>query len=551
MPRVPTYGPRRVSTAPLPGARVNPAVPEGAFGVPAAVDLSGVQRLAADVYQRETEKADEIALLDADNQLAELSRSLETEARARRGKDALGAGTAVREGWTKGQSEIAGRLSNERQRMAFARRAQMREQSLFEQVERHAAAEGERYAQETTEAALALRVDEAVSRYDDPRAREHAIAEARIIVGMEAERMGLSPEARTLAEEKVVTRAHVGVIERMLSAGDDRTASAYYAEHGAEIAGERRGQIEKALEEGSTLGEAQRQADQIIATAPTRAAAMEQARAIEDPKVRQATTRELEVLFAARDRAEADDYRVRLERAADKVERGGTLTTAERAGLKAQDRRTLDSWRKAKAAGESIETDWEVYYNLKRMASDPARRQSFAETSLLTYRTSLADTEFKELVNAQAALRQGKASPELDGYRTTLQIVDDGLAGIGVNPNAKKRNVEVFRRAADQEIAAWKRAHGKDEIPTEEVQRIVGGLLVRGPSSWLGIVGGTRRFDALANTDPDEVNEVSDIPAAEQEQIRSALQRQGVAPTDDVILDLYRERLRTLQAGLR
>src|SRR4051812_12925999 len=102
MIEVPRRGPGFVPTAPLPGARVSPEAPSSAFQPPAPVDLTGLQRGVQQLVEKEKNKADQLAVLDADNQLAQLQTDLASMATGRRGKDALGAQTDVTDQWKQG-----------------------------------------------------------------------------------------------------------------------------------------------------------------------------------------------------------------------------------------------------------------------------------------------------------------------------------------------------------------------------------------------------------------------------------------------------------------
>jgi hypothetical protein len=268
MPTVPVYGQQRVSTAPLSGGTLSPEAPSGAFQAPAPVDLSGVARVALDVQERARQQADQVAILDADNQLADLGTSIETRALSRRGKEAMGASAEAQTEWQKRTSEMETSLASDRQRQAFRQRAANRWASIHESVERHAAGEGQRYDEDQTKAALGNRVDDAARYYTDPARVATSIAEARAILKDYAGRTGMAPEELQARTADVVSKAHTGVLARFLSTGADQAASAYYEAHKTELTGDDAARAEQALEVGSTLGEGQRQADAILFGTP-------------------------------------------------------------------------------------------------------------------------------------------------------------------------------------------------------------------------------------------------------------------------------------------
>lgn len=539
MPVVPRYGGPRASEAPLPNARVQTGAPAAAFGVPAAIDLTGVQREFAQIVQEERDKADQLAVLDADAELSaietELLYSPETGALQRRGKDALGAPEEVTEAWQKRTGEIGARLTTDRQRLAFQRMVANRGAAIDRTLQRHVATEIERYDTETTEAYLENERNAAIAT-DDPDRRAEALARTEAAIRDHAARTGKPPEWLEAKLTAARTSVHLGVIDRMLSADNDRAASAYYAAHKEEIAGSERARVEQLLEQASTLGESMRQADAIITSTTTRSEAYERANAIEDPKLRQAVRRELDVQFAERDRAEAADYRAQLEKAADIVERGGTLTAAQRAGLKANDRRVLDSWRLKAAKGEDFETDWTTYYALTQMAasSDPKWREEFKNLNLLEYRGMLGDTEWKEINRLQTSVRSGNVSEAERGFLTESAVIQGLIDEAGVvKTNAKagsedEGRYQELRRAIDREVLLRKQATGKSSLPIEELQRIVGRLQTQ---VVLDVQRGRDQTVPLFLVTPEQRAQgyirARDIPADAQRQIQNLLTSHG------------------------
>lgn len=479
MPTVPRLTRPQVSTTPLPGVRVPTGVPQGAIGGAPLPDLSGVTQAASDLIARQRQQADQVAFLDADNRLATAEREARAQATQLRGRDAMGATKAARERWEQQVGEIEAGLKTDVQRQAFRSRVQQRAQNLYESTERHAETERRRYDDDTTQAARLNRVNDAVANAADPQKRDQAIAELRAVNADYAKRMGFAPEAADALTAEWVSRAHTGVLSRLLAAGQDQSAAAYYAEHQAEILGTDRPQVEKALQVGSTEGEAQRRADTLITKTQgklTRREALAALQAIDDPDVRKATGQNLDLYFARRDRAESDEYDALTERVYGQLVETGRVPSPLLARLKPRDLASVRAYQKALAAGIEPKTDWQIYYGLQTAAADPTTRDTFLGTDLLGYRGQLSDGEFKELVGLQARLKKGEEAPELRGFLTTTQIVNDAL------PRDVKRDGPEsadFRRAVDQAVVDWKTAHGKPEIPADEVRKITAGVLGR------------------------------------------------------------------------
>src|SRR5688500_10724136 len=123
MPQVPKYGQPKVDATPLPGVRRSVDVPRAAFQPPASIDLSGVHGVLKEVVEQERQKADQIALTDAESKLAEVETELlynpQTGLLNKKGLDAFGTPDEFEENWTKRASEIGKSLGNDRQKAAF------------------------------------------------------------------------------------------------------------------------------------------------------------------------------------------------------------------------------------------------------------------------------------------------------------------------------------------------------------------------------------------------------------------------------------------------
>lgn len=560
MPVVPRLASRQVATAPLPGARLSPDAPAAAFGVPATVDLSGPTKLAAGILEEERAKADQVALLDADNQLATLQSDLETQAQQRRGRDALGATEEIQRQWQARASQIGQGLTSDRQRLAFQQRLAARGQSLYATVERHAAGEAEQYDQDQTTAAVGNRVDAAVK---DPTTAPQAAAEAGAIIADYGTRHGWAPEQITAKRAAATSRVHAAALSELLAGGQDLAAQAYYDAHQDALVGDDAVRAQSALQEGAARGAAQREADRITGAAPTLTAALEQARGLTDPRVRELTETRIRQFFSDRAAAARDASEARMLRATNLVEQQGAiaavpptlwndLTLGERSALRAYADRLHQ--------GTPIQTDQPTWYRLMRQATgiDPDAKpgetphpreevqREFADLNLLTLRGKLSDADFQQLATLQASIRRGdgKADEALNSFGTQDQVITSTLKAAGIDPTPKPgtdaaRQVDAFRQAVSGEAIRLQRETGK-KVTTEQLQQLVDDLVIRQKKAGTGLFGFFQReqfgFEMT----------IADVPAADRAQITEALTQRGLAVTDQAILDLYRrQRART------
>lgn len=549
MPSVPRRN-GSVETASLPGVRVGGAAPAAAFGVPGGnmIDISPITRVVADVARKEAQQADQLALLDADNQLAKLHTDLERQAASMKGRDAMGAREQVDGTWNEGTSAIEKSLTNDRQRFAFRQRVAGRYQSLYESVERHSAAEAQRYDADVTKTALEHRLNDALTNFADPSRVAQAGVEMRAVIRDHGRRQGWAPE---VIEEKVteqLSTLHAGVVSRFLSTGNDRAAGAYYKKWGKQITAEHAENIDRALQEGSTLGEAQRQADAIIKTKGlSRTDAYEKARAIEDPKVRRATEQQLDTEYARQDRLDRDAHDRVLKSAAEYADQGKTPPATLLSQLTASERRSLEGYRRSIVRGEPITTDWSVYYQLKQQAGNPQTRAAFLKTNLLTVRDKLANSEFEELVKLQTNVnRTGDMATR--GFMSDLQIVNTTIDPLF--PQAGKTGGQKddaarakFLREIDISVQEEKQRTGKETLPTDVVQKIADAHVLRRAFS-AGGLGTDDRDNAehqflTADKRGRPYVPTESIPVPERNKLADYLRRNGLGVSSNKIERLY------------
>jgi len=538
----------------MPNVRVNTRAPVEAFGgVPSGIDLSGVSRVAAEIWQEEQQKANQIAILDASSKLANTSTTLQVQAQQRRGKDAFELPDFLQAEWKKATDQIRQSLSNDVQRMAFDARVASEWASLNASVQRHVASERQAYDEATTQAFLATKENDAITNYQDPDRVALDVSEQTAAIRDWGRRNGAPQE---LIEQRIAetqSRVYAGVIGRYLDSGQDLAAKQFYEAHKDKLTGADASRVERAVQAGSILGEAQRHADAIIAQEGiTRAAAFAQARQIEDPQIRQATEQQLEIEFRRRDQAEREAYEALLEEAASFVERGQRPPATIWSQFKAKDRASITRWLLEGSSPGGVRTDVVTYYDLKTKAysDDPKKVKEFAEADLLSYRHKLSATDFKDLLNLQIRIKKGEGSIDEEnatGYRTVSQMVNDALLAIGLTSSPgtgseEAQRVAAFRRRIDEDIAAEKISKNKKELSSAEVQQIIDNALIKDVLvRRKGILGVIRSDTAAASSllTPDERTRIGSIPDADRQAIARQIQNAGGTVTPERINRAY------------
>lgn len=572
--QIPRRTGRAVQTEALPGARANVNAPAGAFGQTATLDISPLQHLAEQVHEQEFQKANNTALIAADNELDALEGGARIAAQQRKGRDAMGALSEARATWDEGSAKVEASLTNDAQRAAFQQRRAARWQSLRGAVESHAAREAEAYRAETYGTALQARVSAAI---DNPATAGLQVGEVRALVATYGKGEGWGQDVLDQKTAAAVSAVHAAAITSLVSKRQDLAAKAYFDAHADELHGQDKVSAQAAVEHGSLLGETQRKTAEIMAIPGiTEADAHQRALGIADPELQKEVVQSLKVEFNYREQLRNSAWDTADEAGYDYLLKTGSLNPALLARMRPRSALALKQYARTLAKGDEPTTDWKVYQDLKLMAADPATRRDFASTDLMQYRNRLGDTEFKELVAFKAAIAEGRKDPALDGFLGVSQIVQNSLLRNAPEytkknlSNQQKQRLAVLTKMVNDRVTDYQQATGKTVVPHEEVQRITDELLLEQPSGGFtipsfvlptpvgtfgfgggGRIGGSQRrlFEQLANTDPNDVRSILDVPPAMQERIRSSLLRAKKPATAQSILVVYKDLLTATQGG--
>lgn len=534
--RVPRRNPDPLNTAPLPGNRTPVGGPRLVVEQP---DIRGVTATVAKAIEEGRERADRTLLVDADNRLGSLELDVRRQAEARKGKDALGAAEDAEQLWRQGVGEIARTLTNSRQLAMFQERASQRALALRAAVERHTTGEWERFQDDTFRTAVDLRLNDALGNYTDGQAVSKAALETMGLVEERGKQLGWDDTVTEARQAEAVSRIHTAVIARHIDTGNDIAAANWYqkAKTAGQVTGADQAKIDTALEQASTLGQAQRNADRIMAAeGVNRTAAYAEAAKITDPKQRKATEQQLDEMFQRRERAEKEQDDARTERAAAYVERGERVPPSLWSQLRPGVRTGLDARRRAVLRGDLIQTDPVAWYELRRMAvEDP---QKFAALNLIEYRGKLSNQDFEQMGNLQAGVLK-KGGEAVRGILTDDEIVNQVVgplfprAGRAGDKDDTRARAEALREV-DAIIVGEKRATNKEQLPAERVREIADAwalrrAFIRGENP-LGI-----EEDGLG--DPRMPTER--IPGADRTKLVTYLRRHGFSVRTSKIERLY------------
>lgn len=308
MPKVPTLG-NRVQTQAINSPRFGGELPQGIFGGATSNQFQQgnfeLTNTINNILIEEKRKADNLAILEASNRFDEGFREImykpETGLLAQKGKNAFGINEAFDEQITPLYDEIFGSLSNDDQRNAFKEYFSRRQSQAFNQIDSHTAKEIAEYDQQQTEFGIENAMEEAATNYRDATVIGESLGRINGLIDAQAERLGLPEEMVKASKDKASSQLHVEVLNRMVAAGEDQRAQAYYRQVSDQILGSQRDNVESILEESSLRGDSQRMADEIFAMNLSSQETLAKAREISDPKRRDETVRRLKVRLQERD----------------------------------------------------------------------------------------------------------------------------------------------------------------------------------------------------------------------------------------------------------
>lgn len=557
MPKVPTIQPGQVQTRALPGARFTTRSDLSAFGG----NRMGVAKAAGDLIetvsntiQVEKKKANDAAVEVRDSErqkkLNEIVKDFTNNQLKKNADDNY-------EEYKEKISNIYAEFDKDitpDQRVLWDKRTARSQLDVDSVMQSHLIKERRSYAVDEMRSSLDNIQDDIVSNYNIPNKIEEGLNRQAEVVNHLADTEGWSDESRNKALNETASSTHTMVISRMLTNDEDQKANTYFKENKDMMTARDIQKMESALREGSIRGEAQRQTDKIFEQELTESQALEQARLIEDPEVRDDTVRRVRQRYQEQRQVDENRSRVLYEKSFNAVDANPTrdaIPPDEWNLLKPSQKNAIDALIKRKRTGDDS-TDFEVYYDLETMASNPNTRNKFLKMDLLQKRHKLSDADFRKFSKMQADGRKGDMKP-FDGVQTKSSIYNNALRELGIPTGARADKEEtkkgnLFKRQADILIIQKQEDLGR-KLTNEEIQKVTDDLMVNVITDE-GIIFDTEK--RVFELDPGDSAAVQydDVPQAARGEISKVLRRKGIPVTNDNILKVYSERLNQLRGKL-
>ena len=527
--------------------------------------VTGAGIAIGQIALQERQRADEVALMEAENQLSAWERERlynpQTGALAQQGKASFGLPESVAGEFNTVAGDIEKKLGTDRQRLAFQRLKANRYAQVDLTLRRHVLGEMQQYEAGELKSLVDNSLSNMAANATDPARAGYELSKAVDAIERSGPRVGLGPEQVKAQVEAVRTKGHTAVIESLISQGQTRAARAYYDEAKEQIAGDSIARVERALREGTIRKEAQTKADTILAAGGTLTEQREKARAIDDPDVRDSVMQRLEHEAAVRDRAQREQEENTLRGVYAVVEQnGGDVDAVDPkvwATLNAKDLAGVRAYARNIAKGEPVETDLEVYYGLMKKAAGTGG--AFLRENLLRYKGQLSEGDFKHLAQLQTSLRtraidaasdadKAKAKLVVDEFQSKAQVFNDRLTAYGIDPNPKEGTPEAkaianLRQMLDRQVRALSGGETGKTATNDEVREILDGILssqitVKQSGTWSGLFSSAPFFDTEVKRRAFELT-IEDVTPDERKRIEEALWARRMPVNDATVLETY------------
>lgn len=496
MPTVPVYQ-QNVAQKALPGARLSESTPTpDAYGDAIGRGLTSIGKAMSDAAAEQKKQADQIAFLDADRRLSESLNKMQydpaTGIANTRGKAAFGLPEKVLSDFDKTAAEIEAALTNDEQRLAFRRSAQSRRGDLDSFTQRHVSREIEQYDESTTQAYIENSRNSAVLNYQDPQRVRLELDRQRAALTDYGTRRGVSPELLAQRIGQAYDQTHIGVIDHMLANGNDAQAKVYFESVRGEISGAQVAKVQQAVEAGALRGDSQRMAGDIVATAQDRLSAMDAVAKIEDPKLRDETSKRVDHYYSVKKQAEAERRADIFLKSSELLEKSrgnlDAISPVSMLALEPSQRQALEL--RSRQIREGVEPAHNDKVWLQFLDAGPTELANLTQADMLTkYRPYLDNAHWDRATTLWKATKEGKGSSEhLTSALTFKDRVDNtfrdtGLVGAGKS-KAKFSNAEAKAYGKFETEAASALQHfeqtalgGKRKATGDEMQKVLDDLV--------------------------------------------------------------------------
>lgn len=531
MPIVPRLEQGSVQTRQLDLGRVDTRV-DFASEVPQKA-LGQVAALA----QQAKDQADTAEVMRADRELTDLEMKIQEEALSKRGKDAFGLPDQIKESFGSASEKIKESLYNDKQKALYEKLKSDKFTSINRTVQRHVAGEIKSYQDAETESYLKTQKDYALTNSYDPDKVGYSINSQIAALTAHANANGLGPEWVKQKTMDAESKTHAAVINKMIGDGNDVAAEEYYNKYKTGITGEELAQVNKEVEIATLRGKSQRTSDEIWSKGKSYAASIDDAKQIEDPKLRDAVIDRIGDLHRQKKIHEQDQMHELNLIATNIIDKTGDYYKIPPSIIEKfsnTERASLQSYAGMKREGRSKMQDdiktWGDLNTLKAAAPDKFLDIDFTNPQ---YLAQLTPSSIKSFMDDQNKLREGKAN---EGFMRQQQIVGDAIKSMKIDKDSD--DALLFNRIVDEQVQVFSQENGR-KPSNQELRQITDELSVKvvTDKGWLWDTK-KRKFQLTDKDAPQDI-EIDEIPKGKIDQIKSFLLKKGKQATEKNIKELY------------
>lgn len=553
MPKVPTIQPGRVQAAPIRGAKITAPASAATFG--GGQGLSNLTNAVKGFLDKEIDKANKIAVQEADNKAAEHQMQFlygEDGMRSYRGKEANSARDAFEKSYKDKIIEIEKGM-NSTQKEMFKQNADRRKLQAFGSIARYSAAETLRFDNQQYEEANKFSTLEASENFMDKRVVESSIDAKKQRTLEFAERNGMPPEWIENETLKHTNETHTAVISKLLETKNYKGAKDYLGANSKELVPQARQRMSEVIDKTLITGEAEENVDKIMSSDKSYSDMMSEARAIEDEDVSRETRKQLKLRINEDKTFERITQQETHRDLFNQLKGHKDITKLNQQQLNSlpvSSQKSLYAWAEAETRGVKVETDPKAYYELSLMAETPETKEKFSQVNLLDYVGKLDQGDFEKFADRQAKAKNGKFQ-ELDGFTTRAQYFKDTIEAVDESILKDPERRSKLRLSIDREANQKAEELGvkTKDLPMKEYKKIVDMQLINTSKDvkWWPWDSKKRLFEVdesgyQVTEEEKEKMRVLDIPMEELSEIVDYLTTLGKLGTEEEIIDEYSRR---------
>jgi hypothetical protein len=554
--KVPRYGNRQVLTGPAEFRRENVQTNVEQFGGGNVAEslASGVKSLVstvAEIEESEKKRADDIRVMEARKQAAQLQSDYQTQIDMAKGQNSFQLQDTVVPEFQQRLNEIESSLANDEQKMKFRADSNQRFVSVYGAANKKMGAEVMAFQDQAIDGFVQAEEELALKNFEDFKVLDSHVANQVESIKRKGDLQGLPAYIKKNAWVQVQSSTYSKVIKKIADAGDDIKAKEYYQQYHGKLTEADKSDLKKLLDESSKVGESQRIADQIMLKyGDNPVIAMEKARASSKDELRDEVTRRVKSRIAENRQIKNESRLLAFDELMAAREGGASyddLPMSKKMLLTTKQRQTLQ-------AGHAEVSDPNVKYDLfLKMTSGPTKKE-FLRTDLRQYIPKLTASDFQSYMKMQNDLKQKGSSKDFDGIQTKGQILKLGMqkAGIKIDKDSSEEMLDkavAFNSEVDRLVAQRQDAMGR-KVTNEELRDITNNLAVQvvtDPGYLFGLIGQKqKRLYELTSKDKAQIS-VKDLPQAVKDEISMVLRQRKLPVTDDIILKMYTNRLERIR----